>query len=215
MKIIKNANVVRIIEESPKLRLHFNISTRDLQELMNDVYCVWQSVEGKYDKHDIIDAFTEYHRMAVVFGNLNYQVCNGGFSQWIFNGYCLEDIIYIYRYLNLSMKKDKYKDNEAIKILVSLLEDYYSDVCDFESYGTISVDCEDCEGFGYYEDEDEEETCDCYNCNGTGSVESSDFSRDYTPYDSEEKSSKYYEVTEGVWIDLFQNLINDYELITK
>ncbi len=63
-----------------------------IQSLMDEVYGEWQK-EGNQNKGkwDILDGFSEAHQIAVVFGNFNYQVENGGISQWIYNGYFHDD----------------------------------------------------------------------------------------------------------------------------
>jgi hypothetical protein len=54
------------------------------QELMDAAYATWQ--DGKsYD--DFVFDLPANQRMAVLLGNLNYQVENGGFRQWVDNGY--------------------------------------------------------------------------------------------------------------------------------
>lgn len=58
------------------------------QRLMNEAYDRWNSppLQGK-SYQDFLMKLTPIHRDAVVLGNLNYQVENGGFSQWLGNGY--------------------------------------------------------------------------------------------------------------------------------
>jgi hypothetical protein len=56
------------------------------QGLMDEAYATWQADNSKsYD--DFIFDLPPIQRMAVLIGNLNYQVENGGFRQWIGNGY--------------------------------------------------------------------------------------------------------------------------------
>jgi hypothetical protein len=60
--------------------------TQHMQALMDAAYTAWQQEPGKsYD--DFIFDLCGTQKEAVLLGNLNYQVENGGFSQWIFNGY--------------------------------------------------------------------------------------------------------------------------------
>ena len=63
-----------------------------IQSLMDEVYGEWKK-DGNRDKGkwDILEGFSEAHQIAVVFGNFNYQVENGGISQWIYNGYFHDD----------------------------------------------------------------------------------------------------------------------------
>jgi len=63
-----------------------------VQSLMNEVYNERQKDENKgKGKWDVLDNFSEAHQAAVVFGNFNYQVENGGLHQWIYNGYFHDD----------------------------------------------------------------------------------------------------------------------------
>lgn len=57
-----------------------------MQALMNTAYEFWQSQKGM-SKKDFWNSLDSKPRAAVAIGNLNYQVCNGGFSQWHYNGY--------------------------------------------------------------------------------------------------------------------------------
>ncbi len=55
-----------------------------VQGLMNEFYTEWQKEENRgRDKWDILGGFSQAHQIAVVFGNFNYQVENGGLSQWV------------------------------------------------------------------------------------------------------------------------------------
>jgi hypothetical protein len=63
-----------------------------IQTLMDEVYSEWQQEANKgKGKLEILDGFSEAHKIAVVFGNFNYQVENGGLDQWIYNGYFHDD----------------------------------------------------------------------------------------------------------------------------
>lgn len=56
------------------------------QKLMDGAYDRWQEHKG-WTKQDFWDDLDRDERVAVMLGNLNYQVQNGGFSQWWCNGY--------------------------------------------------------------------------------------------------------------------------------
>jgi hypothetical protein len=62
------------------------------QELMDKAYNRWQEGGDLHRRpyREFIDELIPLQRKAVLLGNLNYQVNNGGFSQWIMNGYALE-----------------------------------------------------------------------------------------------------------------------------
>ena len=51
---------------------------------MTNAYDNW----GKNtSREEFLSDLTPYEKLAVIFGNFNYQVQNGGFSQWVFNNY--------------------------------------------------------------------------------------------------------------------------------
>ena len=56
------------------------------QKIMDEAYSFWQSQE-KMDYVTFIDSLDKKQKLAVLTGNLNYQVENGGFSQWHINEY--------------------------------------------------------------------------------------------------------------------------------
>lgn len=180
---------------------------------MNDVYYVWRNIKLDLKKHEVIDSLSEYHRIAVCLGNMNYQVENGGFSQWIFNGYALEDVEIIYNFIESALLHDKYKNNDDLKSLLKMLDVYHQDVKSFKDCDYIWVTCEECGGQGYYDDceDDDDENCKCYSCNGEGEIRSKHFTRDYYAHASDRNSDLFYKVD---WIAIFQQLVNDYELIT-
>lgn len=55
------------------------------QELMNEAYELWQA--NDWSRTQFIMRLNWLQRVAVITGNFNYQVCNGGFVQWHDNGY--------------------------------------------------------------------------------------------------------------------------------
>ena len=51
---------------------------------MTNAYDNW----GKNtSREEFLSDLTPYEKLAVIFGNFNYQVQNGGFFQWVFNNY--------------------------------------------------------------------------------------------------------------------------------
>jgi hypothetical protein len=81
------------------------------QELMNEAYEIYEEFPG-IKKTKFIEKVMEkgdkyYH--AVITGNLNYQVNNGGFSQWNENGYSdsIEELIEFF--------SQKFKEDKTIK----------------------------------------------------------------------------------------------------
>ena len=57
-----------------------------IQTKMNSAYQKWQE-NPDWSQARFLDSLTMVQRRAVVLGNLNYQVNNGGFLQWLDNGY--------------------------------------------------------------------------------------------------------------------------------
>lgn len=56
------------------------------QELMNVAYARFEG-HKEWSKKDFWNQLGDTERLAVFAGNLNYQVDNGGFQQWHYNGY--------------------------------------------------------------------------------------------------------------------------------
>ena len=90
------------------------------QTLMNNAYDLWSIEEGKKlsysDFLDVVsDKFGKLYSNAVITGNLNYQVENGGFYQWFENGYviALGDLIIFF--------EENFEENETIEKLKNLL----------------------------------------------------------------------------------------------
>lgn len=62
------------------------------QDLMDEAYKLWTDEEFKRWDYEqflkaVINNFGDFHFYAVITGKFNYQVENGGFSQWYDNGY--------------------------------------------------------------------------------------------------------------------------------
>jgi transcription antitermination factor NusG len=62
------------------------------QDHMNEAYDLWKDSENKdiATYEDMVTKTSRLHQIAVLLGTLNYQVCNGGFSQWVENGYAIQ-----------------------------------------------------------------------------------------------------------------------------
>ena len=63
------------------------------QAVMNRAYDLWQKYPD-WTYSEFIDELSPADRSVVLIGNLNYQVENGGFSQWLTNGYgeCVREL---------------------------------------------------------------------------------------------------------------------------
>jgi hypothetical protein len=107
------------------------------QKLMNKAYDLWSTEEGKElnysDFLDVVsDKFGKLYSNAVITGNLNYQVENGGFSQWHYNDYSitLDDLIIFFT--------DNFKNNEVIDKLKYILNEVV-DILDWLDEGKDCV----------------------------------------------------------------------------
>lgn len=134
-----------------------------IQELMDDVYNKWNAGERK-SQQKILSEFSETHRIAVVFGNFNYQVENGGIEQYIYNGYFMDNKDTFADFLNCGKEIDE-RFAKIYDIICQLdrecsngdysREGYYVDHCgDCGSEEEYSLgDCIDSEAFDswYYE----------------------------------------------------------------
>ena len=117
----------------------------ELQTLMDEFYSEWQREENKgKDKWDVLKGFPEAHQMAVVFGNFNYQVENGGISQWIYNSYFHDDAEKFIEYLEAGADSD-----ERFRTILDRVYklDQYAEETDCDRYGNYyDPDNEDGEG---------------------------------------------------------------------
>lgn len=67
------------------------------QEIMDRAYAKWRDPDGEpiadLTKENWWDLLDDEEKVAVANGNFNYQVCNGGFSQWDDNRYATDEAI--------------------------------------------------------------------------------------------------------------------------
>ena len=128
-----------------------------IQSLMNEVYNEWQKEEnnGK-SKWDILNNFSEAHQMAVVFGNFNQQVENGGIHQWIYNGYFHDDSEKLTAYLESGAGLDErcqkildtiYKLDQCAQDTDCGRDGHYTEPDDEDSEWQFIGDMIDCNGF--------------------------------------------------------------------
>lgn len=136
------------------------METKDLhQTLMDQAYAKWDDNTTTYN--DFIASLPKNERYAVLLGNMNYQVCNGGWIQWCDNGYCTE--LMAVRTILIEMNTER--SNHIAVMLNKVAETLKHDVL----HGGVSKGfCGDY--FADMESEDEE----CANCDGTGKVDDED-----------------------------------------
>ena len=84
------------------------------QQLMDEAYDKWRNNKN-WDYNEFVDELDIKHALAVLTGDLNYQVKNGGFSQWYFNDYASE----AQRLLTLL---SFYKEEPVIAEVIQLVE---------------------------------------------------------------------------------------------
>lgn len=78
--------------------------TDKIQALMDQAYDRWQANRGM-SQQDFWDGLDAMERLAVFCGNFNYQVGNGGLTQWHGNGYATPETVgYITRICENRMK---------------------------------------------------------------------------------------------------------------
>lgn len=127
------------------------------QHLMNVAYARWQKdgdLEGK-STSEFHAVLPEDQRKAVLLGNLNYQVGNGGFSQWVGNG-CACDCSEVMEILEEMGTELALKVHSMLERIRPYLE------CD----GAESSGC--CGN--YWEQEEEEHEDMCCECNGNSEI---------------------------------------------
>jgi len=112
------------------------------QQLMNEAYDVWHK-HNEWGYSDFLENIPKYlstlHLYAVVIGNLNYQVENGGWYQWYMNGYNV-GIDYVQdaldEFSSFSDKAEEYgtKLQNTLEEALELLE-RYEDIDDALNWG--------------------------------------------------------------------------------
>jgi len=187
------------------------------QKLMDEVYTKWNTEECRtINRLEVIsNHFTPLHKATVQFGNMNYQVNNGGFTQWHDNGYGedLEDLIEY-------AKKGTVQGIKHFDVLLQILTDIEAlgepnDYDDMEE-----CICTECSGHGTiteYDDENGELETECPECCGEGTWEEKiDGEQEYDIL-LREFDDKYYEFNEDELIVSFDEFISRFneEVNTK
>lgn len=134
-----------------------------IQSLMDEFYDEWRRDHnaGK-SKWEVLAGFTPAHQIAVIFGNFNYQVENGGIEQWIYNGYFHEDVEKFIQHLETGAKFDErcqtilgriYTLNQYAKETGCGRDGYFHDPDDEDGESSFIGDIISCDGFDswYYE----------------------------------------------------------------
>lgn len=91
-----------------------------IQAVMTRAYDRWDRVPGT-NMQAFWDDLDADERIAVFAGNLNYQVCNGGFAQYLGNGYATPETIGFVRRLCARMPSN-HPVNEVAAVLAEFEE---------------------------------------------------------------------------------------------
>ncbi len=130
------------------------------QELMNQAYAKWKSEGGikEMGYNEFVDSLPKNERCAVLLGNLNYQVCNGGWSQWCHNGYCTKISMVRIILLDMNTEMSARIVRMIDKVMETLKPDVVAGIAPSWGWGG--------DYFANMEPEEEE----CWNCHGDGTV---------------------------------------------
>jgi len=95
-----------------------------IQDIMDKAYNIWHLPENQdIPQEDFMELLPKNIRKVVAYGNLNYQVCNGGFSQYFYNDYYsyLPTVMNFLRQLNT-------KTSEKVLGILSKVRSVYSQI---------------------------------------------------------------------------------------
>ena len=174
---------------------------KDHQTLMNQAYKKWENNDIR--REEFLLLLSPVEKLAVILGNFNYQVCNGGFSQWNYNDYSC-DAGYLFEMFN------KFVNNghTQFKFYTTLLQEFMEMEGD-EQKSLGETFCYECNGSGKSSNSDENEWIDCEECNGNGFIkeESIDNNVAYL-YNLDEQ---YYQRDQDVIMKDFQFMIDNFD----
>jgi len=130
------------------------------QELMDQAYAKWKSEGGikEMGYNEFVDSLPKNEQYAVLLGNLNYQVCNGGWIQWCDNGYCTK--------IAIVTKVVAQMNTELSKRVLAMLKQVESTLKDEVVAGEVASHGWGGDYFANMEPEEEE----CWNCRGEGTL---------------------------------------------
>jgi hypothetical protein len=232
---MNNEQVINTTDEEIKEAIQ---EEQDIHQLLMDKAYADERTRANTDGNNwsynrMLSEATDIERLAVVLGNLNYQVENGGFNQWVDNGYCTAypDVEEALTAINTETSKKVYDMLiEVGKYLDDSVLDgsTHSQGCggwyfDDEKCGRDTDTCYECGGSGEIENPDydwDDEDCDeeqmhtCSECDGDGEVDSDvdypDFNGDYRCSDL---NTKFYAINtqlmEDIKVYLKMTMLND------
>ena len=213
----------------------FEINTktnlRDHQSLMDVVYYILNLPEykGTKDRLELARKCGPKFLAAVQLGNFNYQVGNGGVSQWVNNYYAQEDLVDIMNLIDNYRKKlinheidlggpsnlaNDY-DIKTCNNIYNLLDEIFK--CADPTKSKWIVECEYCDGSGKEEEEDEDgniDEIDCCHCGGSGESYTKDYERALEFFDYQSVEQKFVTPESKLndfnkWLELFQRILDN------
>ena len=206
----------------------------DHQELMDVVYGIWNYSDyaGKKDRLTIAEKCGSKFKAAVQLGNFNYQVGNGGMSQWVYNHYAVEDILDIIEIISSYIKTIKDDSNYDLEVSNNIIK-ALNEIVKYSNPDRDSwlMDCSYCDGTGECEDEDDDDeegkgfsygTTPCWHCGGSGTETTKSYSSSLEEfnYDVIEKKYLFQENKDNLedfegdyfkWGTMFQRILNTIE----
>jgi hypothetical protein len=132
--------------------------------------------ESTWSYNRMVREASDLERMAVVLGNLNYQVENGGFNQWVDNGYCTH-ISDVKECLELI-------DTETTRKILPMVETVEEFLLDEVISG--SVESRGCGGWYFDDEKCGRDMESCYDCGGSGEIENPDYDDEDEDCDEEQ-----------------------------
>ncbi len=167
------------------------------QKLMNQAYEKWfTDKDGRSEPMKVwFKKLTDLEKDAVALGKFNQQVCNGGFSQWVGNGYMKV------QFVQLQQAIIRLPECEVV-IAVNEILNKFEEIAQNNEWGEGSYtennpeECCECNGTGYIESKEDEEVS-CEYCNdGEVDCDEDIFYEDQLCEDlhSHDLDSKYYKL---------------------
>ncbi len=114
------------------------------QQLMDEAHCVWDREQQQAGQFvgllDVCRALTPAQRIAFVLGELNYQVCNGGWQQWVENGYyeLADDTAWALLQINTPATRAVERQLDRVRCLVDLADEEPFDPDDEDTFDALN-----------------------------------------------------------------------------
>lgn len=119
-----------------------------------------------------LETLSEIEKVAVASGKFNQQVCNGGWGQWMFNGYMKDTTEILVEFLPMLPQ------TEGVKVVREFVDKIHINADEYEwGEGEYLSDepeecgCDECGGDGKVYNDETDEYEDCEECGGEGYFE--------------------------------------------